>query len=1230
MNGHCGSRSPGRPADDNTRSAVADLAGEPVAGVPTCLSVNSHGPALVRDFLQHYLGCIQIKDRDGFLDRKRNKAFWDEQAEIELSKLMADNGITSKDEVSPEMRQKAEEQVESSIKSLAVSIEAQYKRTQVLRKALSRGSADNLVACVDKSRGKWKASPEYTAGLEKVRRWKGCASVAPAGHHESDLEYGRRHVQDIVKGFRGDNAIEEKIADYDLERDVNAYLIQYTRKPDAVDQANHLEAQHLPLRPIDEELDDDRFKGKFPDQRVSVSLLLETARSRDPHNERNILSKAVCDKKDPTRLRYIHIPSNNMEWIETAIAGYYNDGIPPLSPNHIQSPVKTKTRMLLRPEFWRGQQHGLRSGIVHARYMRPLCERVSTEVHTMEDSPSNIVMFMPYMHWETDRMRNTVSKMIEEESEKHRKTQLKLASDAKKGRIRERKDLGGNGKQLKHLEENPDDPSNMAIIRNAMSKSSRPMPIRTLSGSVRYVVRRKKNGICVAENGRLEVEPPLGQYLIDAARLYEGMSTFRDQQMLERYLYNDPPLHPRRTLDQSHYWTLKTTKARDRDQVVYRGTNINLEFAHRLEEVPLAPPQGSTTMKVVQDAMKELLEGVRSPVAGDATPDPLATHPNKQCQIHKEEKGSSTWGLNRKQKCKKCLLSWQWRGHSPDTDENGCDHCTSEIKKVSKLIMVDQLWMWILDEQTIITSFPRRYGYNKYDLHGIHRSIRNRLRNARKNQIRSVYDLALIILDECSNTFFDRTKTHDSQPQVTDIFSEAIGNVTNKHTISFQHVWHWTQKASGIYRSKSKHMETSDLHVPLLDIHPEGKLQREVKDILDELDIMLSITRRQRELIRRFCKHVENILDPKGRWRNGSDGAPRARQDDGDESDSQDDETAPQAEVDQNGSGAESQETTESPEKSGKTKRDQKKKAKKRDQKKRAKKRDQTRKKKQLDWFHMQSQDLLCEVSDRIDELEGLRDGARSTAQSVNDLLQLKQQQASVVQAWESVNQAAEAVRQGRAIMIFTIVTIVFLPLSFMSSVFGMNNSNFGSNQWSVEQQLQLMFPVSAGIIVISVVFAFYDFLRAIIWSAYTYIVTWIAVRTGIYSVWLEHSENWKSLSLKQKAEKEVLKLKDEVRKARRKRKAQQMAKKRAEEEEGEDPSAATAPVAAKEKRWWWPWPWSTKDVDEETGKRSPPQGQALRVSTGDGARTRDHSQGQNGMAAGPTGGMGRGTGSAR
>lgn len=45
----------------------------------------------------------------------------------------------------------------------------------------------------------------------------------------------------------------------------------------------------------------------------------------------------------------------------------------------------------------------------------------------------------------------------------------------------------------------------------------------------------------------------------------------------------------------------------------------------------------------------------------------------------------------------------------------------------------------------------------------------------------------------------------------------------------------------------------------------------------------------------------------------------------------------------------------------------------------------------------------------------------------MNDLLGLKQQQASIVQAYEAMKQGEETVRQGKAIMVFTVMTIIFV-----------------------------------------------------------------------------------------------------------------------------------------------------------------------------------------------------------
>ncbi|KAH8585559.1 hypothetical protein B0O99DRAFT_603206 [Bisporella sp. PMI_857] len=100
---------------------------------------------------------------------------------------------------------------------------------------------------------------------------------------------------------------------------------------------------------------------------------------------------------------------------------------------------------------------------------------------------------------------------------------------------------------------------------------------------------------------------------------------------------------------------------------------------------------------------------------------------------------------------------------------------------------------------------------------------------------------------------------------------------------------------------------------------------------------------------------------------------------------------------------------------------------------------------------------------------------ALATYNSLRDLLDLKQKQASVIearsarkevkassdQAEEFVSLAYGAVRQGRSIMLFTIVTIIFLPLSFFTSLFGMNakkrvngDFTFGSSQKSCGRYL--------------------------------------------------------------------------------------------------------------------------------------------------------------------------------
>lgn len=188
---------------------------------------------------------------------------------------------------------------------------------------------------------------------------------------------------------------------------------------------------------------------------------------------------------------------------------------------------------------------------------------------------------------------------------------------------------------------------------------------------------------------RFRVANPLGQVLLDAASVYEALSIYRDRVVLERYLFSDPPLHPRRTLDQAYFRTLKTTKVRDRDQVVHRGTR-------RAEKNSVRLP-GSTSSWAGQ--------------ANEASDGGVLSRNN----VHGD---SAVVGA----------------GSRPS------------------LLMVDQIWMWILDENTIVTSCPE-----VRDREGVHKSICGRLGAAMPPAVSSVYDLGLVVLDQCFNSIFSRS-----------------------------------------------------------------------------------------------------------------------------------------------------------------------------------------------------------------------------------------------------------------------------------------------------------------------------------------------------------------------------------------------------------------------------------------------------------------------------------------
>ena len=129
----------------------------------------------------------------------------------------------------------------------------------------------------------------------------------------------------------------------------------------------------------------------------------------------------------------------------------------------------------------------------------------------------------------------------------------------------------------------------------------------------------------------------------------------------------------------------------------------------------------------------------------------------------------------------------------------------------------------------------------------------------------------------------------------------------------------------------------------------------------------------------------------------------------------------------------------------------------------------------------------LIETNHTLDgyeeQVESILKSVEMAQKAFKELLDMKQKHANIVEAHlarEQTEHSEAAADQSRSVMIFTIVTIIFLPLSFLASVFGIN-----AREWSgVSQNLSLhtiftyISSISIAVIVIALLVAFNKFTR--------------------------------------------------------------------------------------------------------------------------------------------------------
>lgn len=173
-------------------------------------------------------------------------------------------------------------------------------------------------------------------------------------------------------------------------------------------------------------------------------------------------------------------------------------------------------------------------------------------------------------------------------------------------------------------------------------------------------------------------------------------------------------------------------------------------------------------------------------------------------------------------------------------------------------------------------------------------------------------------------------------PQYLTIFQ------TNKQAIAFKHLWQLSKHLTVIYQSGVEDKVDPELLLALLNVTPEAELQREIRDIIDELDIILHIANQQKEMVTRFVKFAKQITESD--LANQSDFARVLHEE------MKEHHHANRSYVEDRAE--QSKETVKLLEQ-------------------------------QQSAFNVHSEDLLSEIQDRIDELSALKNSAESTAQNV-------------------------------------------------------------------------------------------------------------------------------------------------------------------------------------------------------------------------------------------------------
>ncbi|KAI4865709.1 hypothetical protein F4820DRAFT_282367 [Hypoxylon rubiginosum] len=299
-----------------------------------------------------------------------------------------------------------------------------------------------------------------------------------------------------------------------------------------------------------------------------------------------------------------------------------------------------------------------------------------------------------------------------------------------------------------------------------------------------------------------------------------------------------------------------------------------------------------------------------------------------------------------------------------------------------RMLMVDQLWLWIIGKDLVITCFATRWGQPKNDPLNVLDNIIEETNGIKtRAPVTSAYHLATLIFNNCCNTF-GRPRV-DKAYQFLDMFESSTGLIINRQTQllrSFNQVsalstrWLKDRQRRQGHSGRVSSLPPGEPHDfvldALLELGGESAMLNEINDIRDELNIIVMILDSQTAVLGTFESATTEELREGGGKRPAIDDL--------------------------------------------------------------------------VGQLRKRCREQQRRIETRYRDLQRMDRRAENAYTSLRSLLELKQMQSNALEAKFARDQAVTASKQGQAILVFTVVTIVFVPMSFIATLFTINIDAWG------------------------------------------------------------------------------------------------------------------------------------------------------------------------------------------